>query len=342
MKAIQLEKPQSLRIIEIPEPTPPGPGEALVRVHRVGLCGTDYAAYLGRMPFMTAPRILGHELGVEILAIGQGVQQVQVGDRCTVEPYLNDPGSFATRQGHPNCCENLRVLGVHTDGGLRPRFVIPARKLHRANALTHDQAALVEVLAVGMHAARRGQCKSSEHVLVLGAGPLGLSAALAAVRAGAQVMVMDPDPIRLDFVRQRLRLPNVIQVLGDDSDLHRIEQCTGGHLAQCVIDTTGSHRLMTESVRFAAFGGRIVFAGLTNSELSFSHPFVHRRELSLLSSRNALPEDFKTVIDLMSAGELDVRHWITHTASFQECIGEFGKWLNPTTGTIRAVVRVEG
>jgi alcohol dehydrogenase len=254
---------------------------------------------------------------------------------------LNDPGSFATRQGHPNCCENLRVLGVHTDGGLRPRFVLPARKLHRSNGLSHDQAALVELLAVGNHAVRRGHCKSSEHVLVLGAGPLGLSAALGALRTGAQVMVMDPDPARLEFVRQRLGLSNVIQVLGDDSDLHRIEQCTGGHLAQCVIETTGSHRMISESVRFAAFAGRVVLAGLTGSELTFSHPFIHRRELTILASRNALPEDFKGVIEAMETGALEVRHWITHTASFQESIGEFGKWLNPTTGTIRAVVRVE-
>src|SRR6202162_5930995 len=128
MKAIQLEKPYHFRRIDIPEPSAPGPQEALVRVHRVGICGTDISGYLGRMPFFSYPRIPGHELGVEVLAVGEGVSQVRPGDRCSVEPYINDPNSSASRRGRPNCCEKLEVLGVHRDGGMRSRFLVPARK----------------------------------------------------------------------------------------------------------------------------------------------------------------------------------------------------------------------
>jgi len=206
--------------------------------------------------------------------------------------------------------------------------------------LGYDALALVELLAVGLHAVNQAQCRAADHVLVLGAGPLGLSLASAALRTGAHVMVMDPDRARLDFVKQRLGVFDVIQILGDDSDIQRVEQCTGGHLAQCVLESTGSHRLLNEAVKFAAFAGRVVFAGLSNADMSFSHPFIHRRELTLKSSRNALPEDFQAILAVMETGALDVRHWITHTASFQEAIGEFGKWLNPATGTVRAMVRL--
>src|SRR5262245_12902272 len=132
MYALELSAPRQFRLIEQPEPSPPGPGEALVRVHAVGICGTDLAAYKGKMPFVKYPRILGHELGVEVLAVGGGVTSVEPGDRCSVEPYLNEPQSFASRKGRPNCCEQLQVLGVHCDGGMRPQIVVPARKLHPA------------------------------------------------------------------------------------------------------------------------------------------------------------------------------------------------------------------
>src|SRR5262249_46630315 len=125
MKALLLEAPQRWKRIEVDAPSKPAPGEALVRVHRVGICGTDISGYLGKMPFFSYPRIPGHELGVEVLEVGAGVTNVQPGDRCSVEPYINNPESYASRRGRPNCCENLQVLGVHRDGGRRPQVVFP-------------------------------------------------------------------------------------------------------------------------------------------------------------------------------------------------------------------------
>src|SRR3982751_1449403 len=149
MKAIQLEKPLHFVTIDLPEPAKPGPGEALVRVHRIGICGTDLSGYLGKMPFFSYPRIPGHELGVEVLAVGTGVTNVKPGDRCSIEPYMNCGHCLACRKGASNCCANLKVLGVMTDGGLRERFVLPAVKLHPSGTLTFDQLALVETLAIG-------------------------------------------------------------------------------------------------------------------------------------------------------------------------------------------------
>src|SRR5437660_1003179 len=175
MKAIVLEKPGQFARVEIPEPGPPAAGEALVRVHRVGICGSDISGYLGKMPFYSYPRIPGHELGVEIVEVGPGVSHVKPGDRCSIEPYMNCGECIACRKGSSNCCANLKVLGVMTDGGLRDRFIVPAHKLHPSKKLSFDQLALVETLAIGCHAVDRAALAAGENCLVIGAGPIGLS-----------------------------------------------------------------------------------------------------------------------------------------------------------------------
>src|SRR5947208_14861796 len=187
MHALRLDAPNHFKLIDLPEAGSPGPTEAVVRVHRVGICGTDISAYLGKMPFVTYPRILGHELGVEVLAIGDGVTNVKPGDRCSVEPYINDPTSYASRRGRPNCCERLQVLGVHTDGGMRPQFVVPARKLHVGGDLSFGQLALVETLAIGCHAVSRSGLAGDETCLIIGAGPIGLATLEFVKHAGARV-----------------------------------------------------------------------------------------------------------------------------------------------------------
>jgi threonine dehydrogenase-like Zn-dependent dehydrogenase len=176
MKAIQLTEPRNFKVIDIEEPGAPGPGEALVRVDRVGICGTDLGGYLGKMPFFSYPRIPGHELGVEILEIGEGVENIRVGDRCSVEPYINCQACYSCRRGHTNCCEHHQTIGVMCDGGLTEKILLPARKMHPANKLSAEQCALVETLAIGCHAIDRGNPQAKESVLVIGAGPIGLSA----------------------------------------------------------------------------------------------------------------------------------------------------------------------
>src|SRR5438552_3437449 len=219
MKAIQLEKPEHFRAIEIAEPNPPGPGEALVRVHRIGICGTDYSGYLGKMPFYSYPRIPGHELGVEVLAVGEGVANVRPGDHCAVEPYINCQQCFSCQRGHTNCCENHQTLGVHCDGGMRPAFIVPARKLHVSQGLSFEQLALVETLAIGCHAINRGNPQPGEDVLVIGAGPIGLSVVEFAKLSGAKTIVMDMNDQRLAFVRGRMSVSDTILATGDGEEL---------------------------------------------------------------------------------------------------------------------------
>ncbi|HEY2344138.1 MAG TPA: zinc-binding alcohol dehydrogenase family protein [Chthoniobacteraceae bacterium] len=341
MKALQLEKPEHWRIIDIPEPAAPAPGDAIVRVHRVGVCGTDLSGYLGKMPFFSYPRIPGHELGVEVVAVGEGVDNVKPGDRCSVEPYINCGKCYSCRRGHTNCCEHNQTLGVHCDGGLRPQFAIAARKLHPAPRLTPEQCALVETLAIGCHAVNRGDAKPGENVLIIGAGPIGLSAVEFAKLSGARTIVADVNAARLAFVRETMGVPDTLEVAGDASDFQAIANLTNGQLADIVIDATGSNKSMSRSLEFAAFAGRIVYVGITQQNLEFPHaPVMHRRELTVMASRNALPGDFTRIIQLIGDGKIDTNPWITHHSGFEEMPAAFPSWLKPETGVIKAVVHV--
>ncbi len=339
MKALQLDAPKQFRMIDLPEPGSPGPGDALVRVHRMGVCGTDISGYLGKMPFFSYPRIPGHELGVEVVAVGPDVGNVKPGDRCSIEPYINDPNSYASRKGRSNCCEKLQVLGVHCDGGLRPYFTLPARKLHVANNLSYEQAALVETLAIGCHAVARAQVVSDDVVLIIGAGPIGL-ATLEFVRlAGARVLMLDMNEQRLDFCRRVMGVqatvlagPNVEQELRDRTD---------GHLPDVVFDATGSNVSMSKSFGLIAPGGRLVFVGITTEEVSFRHVTFHRPEGTLLCSRNALPGDFTRIIGLIETGRIDTRPWITHRTPFDQVIDQFPSFTRPETGVVKAIIEVQ-
>ena len=341
MQAIELREPRAFHFIDIPEPTPPGPGDVTVQVQRVGICGSDISGYLGKMPFYSYPRIPGHELGVEVLAVGDGVTHLQVGDRCSVEPYINQPDSYASRRGHSNCCNQLQVLGVHTDGGLRQRFNLPARKLHPGGALSWEQLALVETLAIGCHAVDRAQPLIGDPLLVIGAGPIGLSVLEFARLAGARITVLDLTAQRLAFCQQHLGVDHTVQVDSAGEFRKQLEEITSGNFYPVVIDATGHHESMSQAVEFLSQAGKLVYVGITTQEVHFPHKALHVREASVLASRNALPGDFTRIIGLIESGEIDTTKWITHRVPFRSLIGEFEHLIRPETGVIKAVVEME-
>lgn len=328
MKALVLAAPRRLEFVEQPEPAPPGAGEALVRVRAVGVCGTDLGGYLGKMPFIECPRILGHELGVEVLSVGEGVAHVGVGDRCSVEPYLNCGQCAMCRAGRTNCCETLQVLGVHCDGGLRPAIKVPAAKLHRANDLAFEQLALVETLGIGCHAVNRSGLREGERALVIGAGPIGLSVIEFVRLAGAGLAVVEPNERRRAFVRTSHAPAEVHASIEDAAP------------ADVVFDATGSPASMSRSPEVAAFGGRVVFVGITSEPVGLNDPLFHRRELTLLASRNAIAADFGRILGLIRDGKIDTDPWITHRLGFPEVPRRFPELLRPENGVVKAVIEM--
>ncbi len=341
MKAIQLKEPGHFVQIAVEEPAKPGPGEALVRVHRVGICGTDISGYLGKFPFYSYPRIPGHELGVEVMEVGSDAANIKPGDRCSVEPYMNCGRCFACRRGGQNCCENLQVLGVHTDGGLRPRFVVPARKLHPSARLAFDQLALVETLSIGCHAVNRGGPKEGDNVLVIGAGPIGLSVVEFVKLTGATITVLDLNQRRLDFCSQRMGVHHTVRFGEEIGVLHALKGLTDCALYPIVFDATGSPKSMANAFHYVAHTGRLVFVGIIANDIHFPDPLFHRREMTLFASRNSLPSDFDRIIQLIEDGKIDTRPWITHRSPFAELIGNFPAYTQPETGVIKAMVEVD-
>ncbi len=339
VKAIQLAEPGTLVSIDLPEPSAPGPGEALVRVHRIGVCGTDFHAYRGKQPFFSYPRILGHELSVEVIAVSEGVDNVKPGDRCAVEPYINCGKCIACRRGNPNCCTAMQVLGVHADGGMRERFLMPARKLHPSAKLHLDQLALVETLAIGAHAIERAALESDEYVLVIGAGPIGLAAMQFAVEKGTQVIALDINDARLEFCQQALRVAHTINGAKENvSDALR--RITSDDLPTAVFDATGNPGSMMASFEYSAHGGRLVFVGLFQGDVTFNDPNFHKRELTLMGSRNAQPQDFTRIIRLIESGRINTAPWITHRSAFDAVVTNFPAWADPQTGVIKAMIGV--
>ena len=343
MKAIEFTAPQSINLIDLPEPATAGPGQAIVRTHSMGICGTDISCYLGRFFFFDFPRTPGHELGLEVVAVGDDVTNVAAGDKCSLEPYVNNPATRTSQKGATNCCPEVQVIGVHCDGGLRKGiFTVPARKLHVGNHLAYEQLALVETLAIGYHAVQRGNPQPGETVLVIGAGPIGLGCLeFLKLRDGVNVVVMDLVQGRLDFCTSKLGIPHAIQFQSDGSHLAQLESLTHGTLADLVIDATGNPKSMSTCFEYAAFTGRVIYLGITNECVSFPHaPIFHRRELTLLASRNALSADFDRIIELIGEGKVDTNLWITHHLSFEEVPERFVDFTDPALGAIKAIIDV--
>jgi len=303
--------------------TDPAPGEARIRIRRIGVCGTDIHAFHGRQPFFSYPRLLGHELGAEVIAVN-GDSELKIGEFVAVEPYLNDPTSPASMRGKTNCCESLRVLGVHCDGGMRPELNLPVHKLHRASSASLDQLALVEMLCIGQHAVNRSLVSRDDLVLVLGAGPIGLSVISVLKGRGKRLVVADLSEARLAFCREMMGVDATVLVRPEAELAADLRDAFGGGLPDVIFDATGSRASMLSTFDLAAHGGRIVFVGLFQGEVVFNDPNFHRRELTVMSSRNATSPEFAQVIAAMESGTVDTSPWITHRIAFEEVPERFG------------------
>jgi 2-desacetyl-2-hydroxyethyl bacteriochlorophyllide A dehydrogenase len=312
------------------------PGQALVRPRRVGLCGTDYHIFQGKHPFLQYPRVMGHELAVEIVEAPAG-SGLSPGEVCVVNPYLSCSRCIACLAGKPNCCVNISVLGVHQDGGLIGLLSVPAGNLIPARGLTVDECATVEFLAIGAHAVRRGAVTNRDNVLVVGAGPIGLGVALFARLAGASVSVFDRDAERGAAAQS---IVEVAAILAERDASEGISASALSDGFDVVFDATGNQAAMEKSFEFVAHGGRYVLVSVVKGPIAFMDPDFHRKEMTLFASRNATSEDFERVIGAMRNGDVPVSRLITHRASLADALRNIPVWATQKTGLIKALIEI--
>jgi 2-desacetyl-2-hydroxyethyl bacteriochlorophyllide A dehydrogenase len=286
--------------------------EALFAIQRIGVCGSDFHAFAGRHPAYIYPRVLGHELSGVVLESPDNAFGIKAGDRCAIDPYVNCGVCDACRVGRTNCCERLQVLGVHRDGGMQEVVSVPTRLLHPSKKLTLDQLALVETLGIGAHAVARAAMHDGETAVVVGAGPIGLGTALFAREAGADVVVIEKNEDRRAFAERqgwKTAAPS--------------EEVFG----QVVFDATGSATVMANSLNRVSVGGRLVFVGLTSDPVAIDDALFHKREVTLLASRNSVGQ-FPRIIGLLEKGTINIDEWITERLDLSELPGEFAMLIN--------------
>jgi 2-desacetyl-2-hydroxyethyl bacteriochlorophyllide A dehydrogenase len=310
------------------------PDHAIIKIKRIGICGTDLHAFQGTQPFFNYPRILGHELSGELIE-ADNARGFTIGEAVTFIPYINCQNCLACKSGKPNCCINLKVCGVHTDGGMVEYFSVPSRLLIHGEGLSYDELALVEPLAIGAHGIRRASIIPNEFVLVIGAGPIGLGTMEFARIAGARVIAMDISETRLAFCKSKLGFQFTVNANLDAKE--QISMITGGDMPTVVIDATGSQKAINSAFQYMAHGGRLLLIGLQKKEISFSHPEFHKREGTLMSSRNATRADFEHVINSVKKGLINPLSYVTHRAAFDTLSVDFKSWLDPNSGVIKAI-----
>lgn len=334
MKALICEEPGRLALISRPEPER-GAGEVLVRIRHVGICGTDFHIFGGKHPFLEYPRVMGHELSGTVEAAPED-SGLNPGDPVYIVPYLACGDCQACRIGLSNACVNIRVLGVHTDGGMAERISVPVRNVVPAGDIALRDAAMIEFLAIGAHGVKRGAVTGRDRVLVTGTGPIGMSAVIFAKARGAHVTVMDMRQDRLAFARDRLGADAVLTAdAGAEADARRL---TGGDWFDVVIDATGAAAPIERGFGFLAHGARYVLLSVVRQNIAFSDPEFHKREATLIASRNAQPDDFAEVVAQMRAGRVPADALNTHRGALADGVALFQDWARPEAGVIKAIL----
>jgi 2-desacetyl-2-hydroxyethyl bacteriochlorophyllide A dehydrogenase len=337
MKAVVCRSPGDLALEDRPAPGSPPAGWALVAVSHVGICGTDYHIFEGKHPFLAYPRVMGHEVSGTVLEIGEGVD-LAVGEPVIINPYLACGKCIACRQGKPNCCVRIEVLGVHRDGAMCEQILVPAQNLYPANGLSLADAAAVEFLAIGAHAVRRSRAQPGARTLVIGAGPIGLGTALFARIAGLDTRLLDTSTERLGFAESELDFSTLDASREAAADL--VRGATDGEGFEVVFDATGNTQSVQSAFAHVAHGGTLVLVSVVKDDIAFSDPEFHKREMTLIGSRNALRSDFDHVAASIRNGAVPLAKLVTHRTSLGETPRNLARWAHEKSGLIKAVVQV--
>jgi threonine dehydrogenase-like Zn-dependent dehydrogenase len=323
MKALMLKGPGDAAVADVPEPVLPGNDEILLKVRKVGLCGSDLNSYRGRNPLISYPRILGHEVAATVLELNPDHPEWRPGTDVAVSPYTNCGRCASCLHGRPNACQFNQTLGVQRDGALTEMIAIPAARLYRAH-LSLQELCLVEPLTVGFHAVARGRVTAGDTVAVFGCGGVGLGAVSGAAFRGARVVGIDVDDDKLATAREAGAAHTVNSAAGD---LHgELAELTNGQGPDVIIEAIGLPQTFRAAVEEVAFTGRVVYIGYAKEQVAYETRLFVQKELDILGSRNAQPEDFRDVIRMLEAKRFPVNEAITHTVTLNDAPEILAAW----------------
>lgn len=316
MKAIKFSEPWNVACVEVEKPVPKE-NEALIRIVTAGICGSDIGAFRGTNGLVSYPRVIGHELAGVVEAIPEdNAKGIKAGDRVVVDPYIYCKNCYPCSIGRTNCCMDLRVLGVHVDGGMAEYFTHPADLLVKVpEGMTWEEAAMAEPLTISLHGIHRGGFKKDEYCAVIGAGPIGLVAGMIAQAYGGQAILMDLVQERLDFAKS-LGIAHVINS-GKEDAAERIREITGGMMAQQVMECSGANGAIRSTLDYVSNAGRITLTGWPKKETSIPTDLITKKEMDIRGARTSAGE-FEEALELIKSKRVDMNKILTKVISLEE------------------------
>jgi len=337
MKALRIERPGEARIVEMDRPYP-DPLQASMRVRRIGLCGTDLSTFLGKNPLVTYPRIPGHEVAATLEEVPANPLGLSSGMDVTMSPYTNCGACTACRQDRANACRFNQTLGVQRDGALLEHLDMPLEKLYAA-PLPIEELCLVEPLTVGCHAVARGRVSDVDTVAIYGCGGVGLGAVSAAAFRGATVIAIDLDDKKL-AIAQAAGASHLIN--SSREDVHaRLQEITGGHGPEVIIEAIGRPETFRAAVEEVAFTGRVVYIGYAKDLVSYETRLFVQKELDILGSRNALPQDFQEVIRMFEQKRFPTAEAISATVPLEEAPAILLAWSKDPAAYTKIMISLD-
>ena len=317
MKAVQIVKPNDLRIIDMDKPTIDAKNNVLVKIKAAGICGSDVGIYHGTNAAATYPRVIGHELAGIVESIPENNKNgIKVGDRVVVDPYLYCGHCYPCSIGRTNCCDDLHVLGVHVEGGMAEYFCHPADMLVKIpDGMSWVQAAMAEPLTISLHGIHRGGLKAGEYCAIIGAGPIGLAAAMVAQAYGAHAILLDLVQERLDFAKS-LGVEYTINS-GKEDPVERVKEITGGEMAHQVMECSGANPAIRQTFDLVSNAGRITLTGWPKKETSLPTDVITKKEIDIRGARTSAGE-FEEALDLINSRKVDMMKILTKTVTMDE------------------------
>jgi threonine dehydrogenase-like Zn-dependent dehydrogenase len=337
MQALMMKQPGEVAVESVAEPTP-GPGEVLLKVKRVGLCGSDLNSYRGKNPLVQFPRILGHEVAATIVYDTPGRPDLAAGTDVTLSPYTSCGQCASCRRGRPNACQFNQTLGVQRDGALTEYITQPLEKLYTAK-LSLKELCLVEPLTVGFHAVARGRITAEDTVAIIGCGGVGLGSVAASGFLGARTIAIDVDDAKLEVAR-KAGATDLINTTRES--MHdRLAAMTNGHGPDVIIEAIGLPETFRAAVEEVAFTGRVVYIGYAKEPVAYETRLFVQKELDILGSRNALPSDFKAVIQMLEQGRFPVEDAVSAIVTMEEAPQSIAAWSSNPSQFSKIMVRLD-